>query len=94
MKQSASAKAYKIYGMGVFTLTLFSTAYAQDMSGNGMLNRLTSQNGIPILAEKHHFAFLDVYCNERLSGVLHTLGIKQYGALNVRVIRCESGLDQ
>ncbi|WP_284358981.1 hypothetical protein [Candidatus Phycosocius spiralis] len=94
LKQSDSAMAYKIYGMGVFTLAPFSTAYGQEISGNGMLNRLASKNGIPILAKKHHFAFLDVYCKERLSGVLHTLGIKEYGALSVRVIRCESVLDQ
>jgi hypothetical protein len=90
LKQSDSALAYKIYGLGVFTLAPFSLSHAEQTTGNGMVDRLTSQRGVQIVANEQRFDFLAIYCEERLGGNLQELANHRYGRLYVSRRRCET----
>lgn len=89
LKQSGSAMMYQLYGVGVFTLAPFLRAYMEQVSGRGVVDRLVSKNGIPIVASNGVFEVLATYCRERLGGVLQELSNRQYGQVNVSRRRCE-----
>ncbi|WP_312703795.1 hypothetical protein [Stutzerimonas nitrititolerans] len=90
LKQTESAMAFKLYGLGVFTLAPFSVSHTENVKGRGMVDRLVSENGIPILGANHLWGFLNTYCKERLSGVSHELTSHQYGQLHISWRQCES----
>lgn len=81
---------YNLYALGVFTHAPFSVAYSEQASGLGMLDRLTSQGGIPIVADEKRFNLLNIYCKERLGGVLNELAAHRYGEVVVSWRRCQS----
>lgn len=87
LKQSNVAMAYKIYSLGVFTLAPFSTAYAEENAGNGMLDRLNSKSGIPILAAEYHFNLLEIYCSEHLDSNLYKIATKNM-VESIFIYRC------
>lgn len=89
LKQSESIMAYKLFGLGVFTLAPFSVSYAESTAGRGMIERLVSENGVPILGSNHLFGLLKIYCQERLGGTLVEVANKQYGQRNVSWRRCD-----
>ncbi len=89
LKQSESAMAYQLYALGSFTLAPFSRSYFESTSGKGMVERLVSPAGVPIIANEQRFDFLTIYCNERFGGVLQTLANHQYGKVLVSQRRCE-----
>jgi hypothetical protein len=90
LKQTESAFTYKLYGLGVFVHAPFSRSYAEQIAGTGMVDRLTSQSGVPIVANKQRFGFLSIYCEKRLNGLLRELNNNQYGQLHVIRQRCET----
>lgn len=92
--QKENAVMYKIYGLGVFTLAPFSVAHAEEMVGRGMVDRLVSDHGIPILGADHLFGFLNTYCDEHWSGVLVELASQKYGQRHVSWRRCETKVGQ
>ncbi len=94
LRQFDSALAYRLYALGVFTHAPFSVAYGEQVTGQGMIDRLTSQSGIPIAANEQRFSFLTIYCRERLGGVLHELATQQYGQRHVSWRRCETKVAQ
>lgn len=94
LRQSDSALAYRLYTLGVFTNAPFSVAYAEQAVGRGMVDRLTSQSGIPIVANKQCFDLLTIYCKERLGGVLQELAVQKYGQVDVSWRRCETKVTQ
>jgi hypothetical protein len=85
----SAAMAYRFYSLGVFTLAPFSVAFAEDRSGRGMIDRLTSEAGVPIIGNEQVFGFLDTYCHARLQGRLAALSAQQYGTMVVSRLRCE-----
>lgn len=89
-----TAQAYRLYPLGVFTHAPFSVAYREQVAGRGMIDRLTSQRGIPIVADKQRFDLLTIYCKERLDGVLHELATQEYGQVDVSWRRCENKVAQ
>lgn len=92
--QKENAVMYKLYGLGVFTLAPFSVAHAEEMVGRGMVDRLVSDHGIPILGADHLFGFLNTYCDEHWSGVLVELASQKYGQRHVSWRRCETKVGQ
>ena len=94
LRQSDSTLAYRLYPLGVFTNAPFSVAYAEQAVGRGMVDRLTSQSGIPIVANEQQFDLLTIYCKERLGGVLQELAVQKYGQVDVRWRRCETKVTQ
>lgn len=86
--------AYRLYALGVFTHAPFSVAYREQVLGRGMIDRLTSQGGIPIVANEQRFDLLNIYCKERLGGVLDELAAQEYGQVVVSWRRCQSEVAQ
>ena len=60
----------RIYGLGVLTLAPFSVPTADERAGNGMLARLRSEDGIPLIADGHDQALLNTYCIEHYGSPL------------------------
>lgn len=94
LRKFDAALAYRLYPLGVFTHAPFSVAYSEQVSGRGMIDRLTSQRGMPIVANEQRFDLLSIYCKERLGGVLHELATQEYGQVVVSWRRCETKVAQ
>jgi hypothetical protein len=60
----------RIYGLGVLTLAPFSVPTADERAGNGMLARLRSEAGIPLVADGHDQSLLNTYCIEHYGSPL------------------------
>lgn len=94
LRKFDSTPTYRLYSLGAFTHAPFSLAYAEQAAGRGMIDRLTSQSGIPIVANEQRFDLLTIYCKERLGGVLQELAIQKYGQVDVSWRRCETKVTQ
>jgi hypothetical protein len=94
LEQKENAVMYKLYGLGVFTFAPFSVAHAEEMAGRGLVSRLVSENGIPIMGADNLFGFLSTYCEEHWSGVLIELASQEYGLRHVSWRRCEAKAGQ
>ena len=60
----------RIYGLGVLTTAPFSVPVAEERAGNGMLVRLRSEAGIPLIASQGEQALLNTYCVEHYGSPL------------------------
>ena len=87
---SKENREFSIYALGTFTLAPFSVAHAEKMIGRGMVERLLSSSGVPILANKGHFSLLSTYCDEHHGGVLLELASKKYGRRHLSWCKCEA----
>ena len=67
----------RIYGLGVFTLTPFSVATADERAGKGMLARLRSEAGIPLIATSSLQSLLNIYCTEHYGTPLRLSPVKK-----------------
>jgi hypothetical protein len=67
----------RIYGLGVFTLAPFSVPTADERAGNGLLTRLRSEAGIPLIADSQLLPLLDTYCNEHFGTPLRLSVVKR-----------------
>lgn len=94
LRKFDSTPTYRLYSLAAFTHAPFSVAYAEQAAGRGMIDRLTSQSGIPIVANEQRFDLLTIYCKERLGGVLQELAIQKYGQVDVSRRRCETKVTQ
>lgn len=83
-----SIMTYSLYGLGVFTHAPFSLAKFEEIAGRGLISQLVSKSGVPIIATEQNFALLNIYCKERLDGVLNELLLQQYGQLRVSWRQC------
>ncbi|WP_162591217.1 hypothetical protein [Variovorax sp. PBL-E5] len=61
---SQEAMHYQLYGLGVSTLAPFSVASAEERRGRGMVARLLSTEGVPLLATDKSLRLLGDYCRE------------------------------
>lgn len=80
---------YYLYNLGCFTLAPFSVAFAEQQAGRGLIERLTSPAGVPIVAHRRYLTLLENYCKTRLRGELKTLSVQKYGALMLSWKHCE-----
>lgn len=80
---------YCLYSLGCFTLAPFSVAFAEQRAERGLIERLISPTGVPIVAPGRHLALLNTYCKNRLHGELKTLSVQKYGALMLSWQHCE-----
>ncbi|MBI2841619.1 MAG: hypothetical protein HYX75_25155 [Acidobacteria bacterium] len=81
-------RAIRIYPLGVLTHAPFSVATAEVKVGRGMIDRLRSPEGVPIVATKHRMDRLGLYCQERLKGRLRTEVVHQTPSLTIRKAWC------
>lgn len=81
---------YVLHGFGVFSPAPFSVAAKENRAGHGLANKLTSPEGIRIVATDQQILILAGYCKERLSGRMIMQATETYGPVLVRVMRCEA----
>jgi hypothetical protein len=60
----------RIYGLGVLTLAPFTVATADELAGKGLLARLLSEAGVPLIATSYFQSLLKVYCIEHYGSPL------------------------
>ena len=79
------------YGLDSFTHAPFSVASAEQTAGRGMLERLRTEAGIPIIASPKKLEMLRIYCGERLNGQLQEVITYQTSWIMVQQVRCAAG---
>ncbi len=85
-----NSRNIRLYGLDAFTFTPFSVATAEQTAGRGMIERLRTTAGIPIIASPKRLELLRVYCAKRLNGQLRVAMAYQTPSLTVQQVRCES----
>ncbi len=80
----------KIYGLGVSTLAPFSVAWDETRGGRGLVQRLASPEGVPMMANELLFGYLKVYCEERHRSTLEELRSASSGPYTLSWRRCRS----
>jgi len=83
-------REYQLYGLGTMTLAPGALSYAEQAAGRGMVSRLLSPEGIPIIANSYMlYERLATYCQERFGGDLKELASESYGRVSLTVQRCD-----
>jgi len=90
LKQSESAMKYQHYSLGTDILAPFSRAFLEEKNDTGMIARLISKEGVPIIADKPLFDLLAIYCKEHFDGNLEALSSQQYGHITLSWQRCNT----
>jgi hypothetical protein len=81
----------RLYGLDSFTHAPFSVASSEQKAGHGMIERLQTATGIPIVASPKRIEMLRIYCEERLNSQLHIITAYRTRSLTVQQVRCETG---
>lgn len=81
----------RIYSLGSFTLAPYSVAYRENAVGRGLLERLLSPVGVPIVGGDREYRLLGRYCEEHFNGRLRELAVRKYGAVIVSWRQCDRG---
>ena len=87
---SHTTRAYRMYGLGVFTLAPFSVGIAETRTGNGIIARLASAEGVRMIADQRQIDLLSVYCVEHFGTKLEELPTPPLGKLRVSRQRCRN----
>jgi hypothetical protein len=85
------ARNIRFYALDSFTHAPFSVAYAEQTAGGGMLGRLKTKTGIPLIASPKRIELLRIYCKEHLNGQLQGAIMYQTSWITVHQVRCEAG---
>ena len=83
-----SIRSYIFYSLGAFTLAPFSVSFQEQNKGQGMLDLITTEGGISIIANKYSLKRLGIYCREHLHGELTEISAQKYGSINLSTYRC------
>ena len=86
-----NSRSIMFYGLDSFTHAPFSVASTEQHKGRGMIERLKSEDGIPIIITPKKLEMLRIYCIERLKGRLLNKITYQFSWLSVQQVRCEAG---
>lgn len=90
LANNPSSRNIRLYGLDSFTHAPFSVAAAEQAAGRGMVKRLQTEAGIPVVASQERLELLRVYCRERLYGQLRGLAKQRLLSMVVYQVRCES----
>jgi len=91
LRIGADKIAPQFYGLGVFALAPFSVASVEEAAG-GMIERLRSTAGVPIIASPDRIKLLRTYCAERLNGELREIATRQTQSFTMHRLQCEARL--
>jgi hypothetical protein len=86
--READLRDTRIYGLGVFTLAPFSVPTADERAGKGMLARLQSETGVPLIADSHLHSLLNIYCIEHYGTPLRLSLVKKMELWTVMNASC------
>ncbi len=78
----------RIESLAGMALAPWSVSQSLETSGNGMLARLRTAQGIRIIAKPHQLKMLSTYCLERKLGPLRYLAAEEYYGEPVRWVSC------
>ena len=85
-----NSRNIRFYGLDSFTLAPFSAANSEQMASRGILERLRSAAGIPIIASPERIEMLSIYCREHLNGQLRWIIAFQASSLTLQQVRCDA----
>ena len=77
-----------LYLLDDFTLAPYSVATAARASGNGFLDQLVDERGVPVVVNDYGAALLETYCRDNLHGIFDVLVNRNYGQVWVTTFRC------
>jgi hypothetical protein len=81
--------SFQFYHLGGSTLSPGSVAYAEQLQGRGLIDRLVDKEGVPVIAHDYQMGYLGTYCWEHLHGRLVQLSFQKYGIVAIRQLRCD-----
>jgi hypothetical protein len=79
-----------LYSLGGFTHAPFSLSSAEQRAGRGMIERLRTPEGVPIIASQQSIELLRMYCRERLNAQFRESAMHQAPLVSVQRVWCES----
>ena len=85
-----NSRSITFYGLDSFTYAPFSVASIEQHKGLGMIERLKSADGVPIITTPQKLEMLRIYCLERLQGSLLDKITYRTSWLSVQQVRCEA----
>jgi hypothetical protein len=88
-RNSAEVRRLRIYPLGVFTRAPFSVAATEENVGFGLVKRLRSPAGLPVIAAPASIDLLRTYCAEHWEGKLKDAEIIHNRSFTVRRLWCE-----
>lgn len=92
LSDNTAVQKIKFYGLNAFTHAPFSVAYTEQMAGRGMMERLQSSEGIPIIVSaKRDTKRLRIYCIEHFNGKLFEKFIHTAPSFAIKQVRCMAG---
>jgi hypothetical protein len=83
-----NSRNIKLYGLDSFTHAPFSVANTEQTTGRGMLERLQTETGVPIIASPKLLELLRIYCSERFKVQLQGFSAYKSRSLTVQQVRC------
>ncbi len=90
LANNLDSRNIRFYGLDSFTHAPFSVASAEQSAGRGVVERLQTTTGIPVIASQKRIELLRIYCGERLKGRLNSIITYQTSRITVQQIRCET----
>ena len=84
------ARKIALYGLDAFTYAPFSVAAVEHKSGRGVIRRLQSAEGVPVIAYDNFVNELRIYCWERLRGRLRGGILGDAPWYEAQQLRCEA----
>jgi MFS family permease len=88
LSNDLNSRNIKFFGLDSLTHAPLSVANAEQAAGRGMLERLQTTTGVPIIASPETLELLRIYCSERFKGQLHGFSTYQSRSLTVQQVRC------
>jgi MFS family permease len=83
-----NSRNIKLYGLDSFTHAPYSVANTEQIAGRGLIERLQTTAGIPIIAIPTMLEMLRIYCKEHLNGQLQGFSAYKSRSLTVQQVRC------
>lgn len=89
LSNDLALRQIKLYPLGVFTHAPFSTAVSEQRAGLGMLERLRTDQGVPVIGSSQRIDMLSIYCRERWNGQMRKSVAYQSPSLLVQQVQCK-----
>jgi hypothetical protein len=83
----------RIYGLGVFTLAPFSVASEDERTTRGLLARLQSEAGVPLIATSYYESLLSTYCIEHYGAPLRLTSLTKTGLWEIKNASCTASAE-
>jgi hypothetical protein len=83
----------RIYGLGVFTLAPFSVASEDERTTRGLLARLQSEAGVPLIATNYYESLLSTYCIEHYGAHLRLTALTKTGLWEIKNASCTASAE-